>query len=343
MERLSRVMGDKVAMQFESIGFRHKIPRPKWYNPLNKRKGAGISQANLSISEGEIIGLVGTNGAGKTTLLRMISGILPLEEGHAVRNGTPLGIESLRSMVGFMPEQVRWSSQQTIRQTMTEFSRLRGCSIQSALDVLAVVGLKSRVDASLDSLSQGMRQRLSLAVALLGTPEILVLDEPFNGMDPVAIEAFKRLLRSLADKGISIMISSHHLSELDNLIDKIALLHRGQLLAHGSTESLQSSLGFEQMTEIVVDKEIPDSLISSLNVLEHIVNEHEHRYVIESGHHDLLKALIERKFVVSTWRVVPPTLIELLCAATGLDRESIGMEVEQSSMIPLRTIGSEEE
>ena len=97
------------------------------------------------------------------------------------------------------------------------------------------------------------------------------------------------------------------------------------------------------MTEIEVNKEIPDSLISSLDVLEHIVNEHEHRYVIESGHHDLLKALIEREFVVSTWRVVPPTLIELLCAATGLDRESIGMEVEQSSMIPLRTIGSEEE
>ena len=202
MERLSHVMGDKVAMQFESIGFRHKIPRPKWYNPLNKRKGAGISQVNLSISEGEIIGLVGTNGAGKTTLLRMISGILPLEDGHAVRNGAPLEIETLRSIVGFMPEQVRWSSQQTVRQTMTEFSRLRGCSIQSALDVLAVVGLKNRVDASLDSLSQGMRQRLSLAVALLGTPEILVLDEPFNGMDPVAIDAFKRLLRSLANKGI---------------------------------------------------------------------------------------------------------------------------------------------
>ena len=106
MERLSHVMGDKVAMQFESIGFRHKIPRPKCYNPLNKRKGAGISQVNLSISEGEIIGLVGTNGAGKTTLLRMISGILPLEDGHAVRNGAPLEIETLRSIVGFMPEQV---------------------------------------------------------------------------------------------------------------------------------------------------------------------------------------------------------------------------------------------
>ncbi|MDP6865915.1 MAG: ATP-binding cassette domain-containing protein, partial [Candidatus Poseidoniaceae archaeon] len=116
------------------------------------------------------------NGAGKTTLLRMISGILPLEEGSASRNGIDLEIEALRSMVGFMPEQVRWSGQQTIRQTMTEFAYLRGCSLQSALDVLAIVGLKNRIDTSLDSLSQGMRQRLSLGVALLGTPEILVLD-----------------------------------------------------------------------------------------------------------------------------------------------------------------------
>ena len=336
-------MGDDIAMQFSAIGFRHSIPKPTWYNPLKKGKGAGIAHVDLAITKGEIIGLVGTNGAGKTTLLRMISGILPLEEGNVSQAGMELDVRALRSMVGFMPEQVRWSSQQTIRQTMTEFAHLRGCSVQSALDVLSLVGLRNRIDASLDSLSQGMRQRLSLAVALLGTPEILVLDEPFNGMDPVATDAFKRLLRSLADKGISIIISSHHLIELDLLADTIALLHRGQLLAHGTTESLQSSLGFQQMTELVLDKMIPESLANTLNILNYVDVANEHRYVIESGRHDLLETLIEKKFQISTWRVVPPTLIELLCAATGLDRETIGMDVEQSSMIPLRTIGGEEE
>ena len=336
-------MGDEVAMHFSSIGFRHKIPNPKWYNPFKKRQGAGITHVDLTVSEGEIIGLVGTNGAGKTTLLRMISGILPLEEGTASKNGSELEIDALRSMVGFMPEQVRWSNQLTIRQTLTEFALLRGCSVQSAIEILTIVGLKNRIDASLDSLSQGMRQRLSLGIALLGMPEILVLDEPFNGMDPVAIDAFKRLLRSLAKEGISILISSHHLSELDRLVDTIALLHRGQLLAHGTTEALQSSLGFEQMTEIVVDKEIPPSMLSSFNVLEYVKSEEEHRYVIESGHPGLLETLVKDSYRISTWRVVPPTLIELLCSATGLDRESIGMDVEQSSMVPLRTIGGEEE
>jgi len=336
-------MGDDVAMRFSSIGYRHSISNPTWYNPMKKRKGAGISHVDLTISKGEIIGLVGTNGAGKTTLLRMISGILPLENGEATYDGTTLDIDALRSLVGFMPEQVRWSSQQTIHQTMTEFAHLRGCSVQSALDILNVVGLKSRMDSTLDALSQGMRQRLSLGIALLGSPSVLVLDEPFNGMDPVAIDAFKRLLRSLAKNGISIIISSHHLAELDHLIDSIALLHRGQLLAHGTTDTLRASLGFEQMTEILLDKEIEKSLLETMNVLEHVQTDHQHRYVIESGQPGLLESLIATNHQITTWRVVPPTLIELLCAATGMDRTSIGMDVEQSSMIPLRTIGREEE
>lgn len=336
-------MGDDDAMQFDSIGYRHRIPNPAWYNPFKKRRGAGITHVDLSIPEGSIIGLVGTNGAGKTTLLRMISGILPLEEGRVKRNGGVLDSDALRSLVGFMPEQVRWSSHGTIRRTMIEFAHLRGCSVQSALDVLAVVGLKNRMDSTLDSLSQGMRQRLSLGVALLGTPQVLVLDEPFNGMDPVAIDAFKRLLRSLANKGISIIVSSHHLAELDYLVDTIALLHRGQLLAHGTTDSLRANLGFEQMTEIVLEKEIEEEFLDAVNVLEHIESEGQHRYVIESGHHDLLETLVANNHTISIWKVVPPTLIELLCAATGLDRDTIGMDVEQSSMIPFRIVGGEEE
>ena len=96
-------MADEVALQFSSIGFRHQLSNPKWYNPFNKRQGAGISQVDLTLLGGQIIGLVGTNGAGKTTLLRMISGILPLHGGHVSKDDERLEVETLRSMVGFMP------------------------------------------------------------------------------------------------------------------------------------------------------------------------------------------------------------------------------------------------
>ena len=336
-------MADGGALQFSSIGFRHQLPNPKWYNPFNKRQGAGIAKLDLTLHEGQIIGLVGTNGAGKTTLLRMISGILPLHEGHISKDDKRLDVDSLRSMVGFMPEQIRWSGQHSIRETMLEFALLQGCSIQSTEEILSIVGLRNWADSSLESLSQGMRQRLSLAVALLGTPKVLVLDEPFNGMDPVAIDAFKRLLRTLANNGIAVVISSHHLSELDHLVDTIALLHRGQLLGHGAIESLQAKLGFEEMTEVVLDQEITDSIIDSLNIFEHTATGQEHRYIFDSSHPELLATLIERGYEISTWRIIPPTLIELLCAATGLDRDAIGMDVGHSNMIPLRTLGGEEE
>ena len=126
-------------------------------------------------------------------------------------------------------------------------------------------------------------------------------------MDPVAIDAFKRLLRTLANNGIAVVISSHHLSELDHLVDTIALLHRGQLLGHGSIESLQSKLEFEEMTEVVLDQEITDSIIDSLNIIEHTATGQEHRYIFDSSHPELLARLIERGYEISTWRIIPPT------------------------------------
>ena len=336
-------MSGEVAIQFSSVGFRYQIPNPKWYNPFQKRQGPGISHIDLTVLKGKIVGLVGTNGAGKTTLLRIISGVLPLSEGEISKDGEILSKEALRSIVGFMPEQVRWSGQQTVRDTITEFALLRGCPIQSAVDILSVVGLKNRADTSLQSLSQGMRQRLSLGVALLGAPDVLVLDEPFNGLDPVAIDAFKRLLRSLAANGIGIVISSHHLTELGHLVDTLALLHQGQLLAQGTTEALQSKLGFEDMTEVILDRTISDDLLKILDVLESEETENGHRYVLQSSDPKILRHLVEEKHQILTWRIIPPTLIELLCSATGLDRTSIGMDVEHSNMIPLRNLGGEEE
>ena len=121
------------------------------------------------------------------------------------------------------------------------------------------------------------------------------------------------------------------------------MLHRGQLLAHGTTDSLRTRLGFERVTEIVLDRAIDEELLQAMTILEHVESEGLHRYVIESAQHDLLEVLVAKNHNISTWRVVPPTLIELLCAATGMDRETIGMDVEQSSMLPFRTVGGEEE
>ena len=336
-------MADGSVMEFSSVMFRHKVPARKWYNPFKMRDGAGIASLDLSLQRGQIVGLVGTNGAGKTTLLRMMSGVLPIESGNVTSNGTVLSSQELRTQVGFMPEHVRWSGQETVEQTLIEFALLRGCSEDSAIEILGVIGLKNRASAALDSLSQGMRQRLSLGIALLGTPDVLVLDEPFNGMDPVAIDAFKRLLQSLAQKGIAIVISSHHLFELDQLIDTLALLHRGQLVAHGTTGSIQNKLGFEQLTELCIDSELPKKLMDSLEILEQTSTDVSHRMILQNAPGNLLKDILQLGIGVTTWREIQPSLIELLCAATGLDRQNIGMDVENSAWLPMRKLQEEEE
>lgn len=336
-------MADMDVMQFSSVKFRHKVPAPKWFNPFKKQHGAGIAELDLTLQSGQIIGLVGTNGAGKTTLLRMMSGVLPIESGNVTANGAILSSQELRRRVGFMPEHVRWSGHETVEQTLVEFALLRGCSKDSALEILNVIGLKNRASSALDSLSQGMRQRLSLGIALLGTPDVLVLDEPFNGMDPVAIDAFKRLLQSLARKGITIVISSHHLFELDQLIDTLALLHRGQLVAHGTTISIQETLGFEQLTEVCLDSELPKKLVQDLEILEQSSTDRTHHMILQNAPRNLLKDIVQSGIGVITWREIQPSLIELLCAATGLDRKSIGMDVENSAWLPMRKLQEEEE
>ena len=336
-------MADMDVMQFSSVKFRHKVPAPKWFNPFKKQHGAGIAELDLTLQSGQIVGLVGTNGAGKTTLLRMMSGVLPIESGNVTANGAILSSQELRRRVGFMPEHVRWSGHETVEQTLVEFALLRGCLKDSALEILSVIGLKNRASSALDSLSQGMRQRLSLGIALLGTPDVLVLDEPFNGMDPVAIDAFKRLLQSLARKGITIVISSHHLFELDQLIDTLALLHRGQLVAHGTTISIQETLGFEQLTEVCLDSELPKKLVQDLEILEQSSTDRTHHMILQNAPRNLLKDIVQSGIGVITWREIQPSLIELLCAATGLDRKSIGMDVENSAWLPMRKLQEEEE
>ena len=192
-------MADEV-VELIDVSFRHKIPEPKFTNPWNTRKGPGIFKMNFSLESGKILGLVGPNGAGKTTLLRILAGIIPIDEGKIKLNGVDLSASGesidgqLRLNVGHMPEQVRWSGNITVLETLNQFAEMRQDSISSE-KLLSLVGLAGKSDSSLDELSQGMRQRLSLAVALMGSPKVLLLDEPFNGLDPVAAKSVEKMIQ----------------------------------------------------------------------------------------------------------------------------------------------------
>ena len=345
----------EVVLQLVGASCRHYISAPTLTKPWKKIRGPGIPKIDLALYRGTILGLVGPNGAGKTTLLRMLAGVLPLQKGTAVftslkgdqtiERELSTSVE-LRKVIGHMPEQVRWQGKKSVHDAITEIAAMRGSSEHRILGLIKLVGLNSRMDSPLDELSQGMRQRLTLATALLGSPDILLLDEPFNGLDPVAAQAFTQLLQQLSEKGVSIVISSHQVSGLIGIIDRIALLHRGQLLIEGEIKSVEKDLELSDRFDLTGTSQPPSSkLVKKLGMelLKSETDQNSWQMQLKGNPDGVLKKLIDEGIEVESWQPHAPDLVEMLCSSTGLRVEDVGLEITSSAFLPLINRGVEEE
>jgi len=340
----------EAALELIDVTFRHKISSPKFLNPWNKRQGPGVFSLNLTLPKGQILGLVGPNGAGKTTLLRLLAGVIPLDSGTIRLNGddlnqSPEAIDYLlRCNVGHMPEQVRWNGSESVLETVMLFAEMREGDVDSK-KLLDLVGLSSKLNDGLDTLSQGMRQRLSLAVSLMGSPKILLLDEPFNGLDPVAAKSVEKMVKQLAENGVSIIISSHHVAGMADFVDRLALIHKGQIVAEGKISEIEQDLGLSNRIEIAGEGEMPDfgkllnkksELISSTNTSK------KWKAMVLQPDSKLMSRILDNGHIINFWQPKAPDIVEMLCNATGLKIEEIGMEIDPVSMLPLRNRGEEE-
>ncbi|HJL97972.1 MAG TPA: ABC transporter ATP-binding protein [Candidatus Poseidoniaceae archaeon] len=340
---------EEVVLQLKDATYRHSVYAPLPFKPWRRIRGQGIFSANLSLHKGTILGLVGPNGAGKTTLLRMLAGILPLQAGSVhdadEHSGTVISDERLRHMVGHMPEQVRWQGRNTVRNALLGIGEMRQVSESRIDGLLKLVGLQSRIDSPLNELSQGMRQRLTLAAALLGSPKILLLDEPLNGLDPVAAAAFIVLLGKLTEKGVSIVLSSHQVEGLVEIIDRLALMHRGQILAEGTMIEVAKHLNLDKKTEITGEGDAPDFSKYTVEYKSIEIEQYSNNWkaVLPNSGPGLLKKLVNDEFEIISWKDRQPNVIEMLCAATGQSVEDVGLEVSSTAVLPLRTFRGEEE
>ncbi|MGB3697517.1 MAG: ABC transporter ATP-binding protein [Gordonia sp. (in: high G+C Gram-positive bacteria)] len=190
-----------------------------------------VEHADLSLRAGTITGLVGPNGAGKTTLLLMLAGLLQPDRGTIVCDGVAADHRRLRGEVGWMPDTFGTWESLTPREILVAFARLYGIARSDAdaraRDLLAQVHLAEFTDHPASGLSRGQKQRLGLARALVNRPRILLLDEPASGMDPRSRIELRVLLRSLADAGAAIVVSSHILAELDEMADAVVMMTAG--------------------------------------------------------------------------------------------------------------------
>ena len=198
-----------------------------------------LDSVTLRVESGEVVVLVGPNGAGKSTLLKIAAGLLEPSSG-AVRMGErELSPTDARSLVGYLPENATCYDELTARENMEYFSTLRG--LQPGLmkrrtgELLELVGLhKER--RLVRHFSKGMRQRLCIALSLIGSPELVLWDEPSSGLDPLGRLLLRRIIASLKERGASILISSHDLRESALLADRVCLIHKGEVKFLGSTD-----------------------------------------------------------------------------------------------------------
>lgn len=205
---------------------------------VSKRYGAvrALDQLTLSIPAGGIYGLLGANGAGKSTVMRMVAGLVFPDAG-AVRLFEAPASAASRRRVGALVESASFYPFLTASETLDVLARTSGIAAAAGA-LLDRVGLADAADRKVGHFSLGMKQRLGIAAALIGAPDLLLLDEPANGLDPPGTAALRRLLRDLAGEGITIVMSSHLLDEVERLCDRVAILARGRLAAEGPLDAL---------------------------------------------------------------------------------------------------------
>jgi ABC-2 type transport system ATP-binding protein len=208
---------------------------------------AGVS---FDVTPGVITGLLGPNGAGKTTLLRVLLGVLSPDRGEVRYDGRRVG-EQDRRQWGYMPQERGLYPGMPAGEQVAHFGRLHGLSRHDATararDLLAELGLEERWKDRTDKLSGGMQQRLQLATSLVHDPTVIVLDEPFAGLDPVAVENLSETLRLRARAGRTVLFSSHQLDLIQDLCEDIAMVDRGRRVLLGNVATLRASSGRRQL------------------------------------------------------------------------------------------------
>ena len=244
---------------------------------LTKRYGDILAVDNLSIQvkRGHIYGLLGPNGSGKSTTMGMLLSLLKPTSGTFTLFGGAYTLEASLRRIGAVIETPSYYPYLSGRRNLAYFQGISHRGTPDEIDrILGQVGLADRADSKFNTYSMGMKQRLGLAYSLLGDPDIVILDEPTNGLDPEGMIEVRELIRSLADGNRTVLLSSHLLNEVEQVCDSVTILSKGKLIAEGSVAELISSSGREQVRMKTTDNNKAQGILTALEWVEEItVNE----------------------------------------------------------------------
>ena len=227
------------------------------------KRVTAVDQLSLDVRRGEVFGFLGPNGAGKTTTLKMLMGLIYPTSGMASIFGHPIGAAAAKAKLGFLPESPYFYDYLTSWEFLSFYGHLFGlwgAALNKRVDeLLDLVGMTHARDLQLRKFSKGMLQRVGIAQALINDPELVVLDEPMSGLDPIGRKEVRDLIFRLKESGKTVMFSSHILHDAELLCDRVAMIMKGQLVACGQVSELIQQ-GTTQEVEMVIDRLSPEGL-----------------------------------------------------------------------------------
>ena len=278
-----------------------------------------VDDISFELDKPGVFGLLGTNGAGKTTTIRMILGIMKKDAGEITWNGKEVARKNVN--FGYLPEERGIYPKSTIFEQLLYFAKLRGMTKQKAqqeieywLEKLEVQEYKNM---TAEKLSKGNQQKIQFIIAMLNNPELIILDEPFSGLDPVNRQLIKQVLVELIDQGKYIIMSGHQMEEIEEFCTEIIILNRGKTVLKGNLSNIKDSYPSTKVQ--VVTKEEIDAIVKGLglSVLHSREKEYEIAITEEKQGNQLLEELVKQKVAIQKFEFMKPSLQEIFVEKVG--------------------------
>jgi ABC-2 type transport system ATP-binding protein len=286
-----------------------------------------VDDISFQVEKGTIFGLLGPNGAGKTTLIRMITGIFYPDEGSILLNNKKFNPDEDAARVGYMPEERGLYKKMKIGEQAIYLARLKGLSKSEAIsrikDWFTRFEMQSWWNKKIEDLSKGMAQKLQFVITVLHEPELIILDEPFSGLDPINANLIKDEIFRLAAKGSSVIFSTHRMEQVEEICDHIVLINKGQKILDGSISKIKQE--FKENLFRITAQPLPDDFSNSLfDLLSR--KDHTITLRIKDGHspNEVLGYFIDRQSKISMFMELLPSLNEIfirLVEGTSVSRQ----------------------
>jgi ABC-2 type transport system ATP-binding protein len=283
-------------------------------NNISKKfyENIAVNDVSLKVNKGEVLGLLGRNGAGKTTTIKMILNLLKTDKGEILWNGMP--IHTNRPKIGYLPEERGLYGKTTIANQLRYFAELEGLSSKEAnksidkwLDRLGIPEYKNK---KAEELSKGNQQKIQLVAALIHNPELIILDEPFSGLDPVNTSTLSEVIEEQISQGKTVILSSHRMETIESFCKKICLLNKGEVILYGDLDTIKDSYGYRNL------------ILKENNDLINILNKNYIKFSLSQGEisikvkndseaFTILNLFKDNNVNLQQFKFIPPTLHDI--------------------------------